>query len=475
MALSPDQWFSQFGITDEAIRRVLAAATIFGADDADLFFEHSTSTSVALTDRQVNRCSTSADLGVGIRVVVDDQVGYAYTEDLSIESMLRAARTAAEIARDVTSRDRSVDVSPLVLPDYYPVNRHWSDVDIGVRIPLVRKWEAGTFAADDRIDKVQVHLGDSDKHVLIARADGRVVADYRPMTRAFVVATAIDGDQVETGTYNVAARADLSYYDEDRQQRLVAKAAENAIRALSAGSPPAGEMPVVMGAGSSGILLHEAIGHGMEADFNRKNISIYADKMNKRIAPEEVTIVDDGTLVSARGSINVDDEASKTENTVLVDKGILRSYLHDRISARHYNVPSTGSGRRESFRHPVLPRMRCTYMAAGPHDPQAIIASVKKGIYCETFANGSVQIGAGDFAFYVRYGYLIEDGKLTKPIKDVNLIGNGPEVLETIEMVGNDLVVDEGGWTCGKEGQGVPVSQGIPTVKVGKLSVGGGR
>ena len=473
-SLPPRAWFSQFGITDEVLRAVLAEATKHGADDADLFFEHAISTAVGLSDRQVNSAHTSVDLGMGVRVVVGDQVGYAYTEDLRIESMKRAANTASQIARAANSI-LPVAVPHRSLPDFYPVARHWSDVDLSERVPLVRKWEASAFERDDRVRDVQVSLADTDKYVLIARADGTVVADYRPMTRGYVSVTAVDGDKRETGSYNVASRQDLSYYDEDRQGRMVDKAVERAVRALDAASPPAGEMTVVMAAGSSGILLHEAIGHGMEADFNRKNISIYADRMNTRIAPDEVTIVDDGTLPGARGSINVDDEASDSERTVLVDQGHLRSFLHDRISARHYGVESTGSGRRESFRHPVLPRMRSTYMEAGPHDPAEIIKSVKRGLYCETFANGSVQIGAGDFAFYVRHGYLIEDGKLTQPVKDVNLIGNGPKVLESIQMVGNDLEIDEGGWTCGKDGQGVPVSQGMPTVKVANLSVGGGR
>jgi TldD protein len=230
-----------------------------------------------------------------------------------------------------------------------------------------------------------------------------------------------------------------------------------------------------MAAGSSGILLHEAIGHGMEADFNRKGTSIFHDRIDTAVAIPAVTIVDDATLPGARGSLNVDDEGNATGCTTLVQDGILRSYLHDATSARHYGVQSTGSGRRQSFRHPVLPRMRSTYMLPGQDDPADIIASVDKGIYCETFANGQVQIGGGDFSFYVRFGYLIENGKLTQPIKDVNLIGNGPKVLAAIDRVGNDLVVDEGGWTCGKDGQSVPVSQGMPTVRVAKLSVGGGR
>jgi len=242
---------------------------------------------------------------------------------------------------------------------------------------------------------------------------------------------------------------------------------------FEAGKPPAGEMTVVLGAGSAGILLHEAIGHGLEADFNRKGVSIYAGRVGERIAPKGVTVVDDGTLQHARGSINVDDEGNPAERTVLIEDGVLRGYMHDTISAKHYGVKPTGSGRRESFRHPVLPRMRATYMDPGPYAPEEIIASVERGIYCSSFANGQVQIGAGDFAFYVRHGYLIEGGKLTKPIKDVNLVGNGPKVLETVEMVGNDLVIDEGGWTCGKDGQSMPVSQGMPTVKVSRLSVGG--
>jgi TldD protein len=468
-------WFAQFGVDDDLIRKALSEATARGADDADLYFEHTEATSVGLSDGAVNRAHTTVDLGVGVRVVVGDQVGYAYTEDLSLESVLRAARTASAIAHGSGAGQPVYVPSRLVVPDFYPVDRAWSDVDLSVRVPMIRRWEQEAFSRDDRVTKVRVSMGDADKHVLLARADGTMAADYRPMTRASVSVTAIDNGTTESGSYNVASRGDLSYYDEARQGRLVSESVARALRALEAGSPPAGEMPVVLAAGSSGILLHEAIGHGMEADFNRKGTSIYADKLGKRIAPEQVTIVDDATLPAARGSLNVDDEGSATEKTVLVQDGVLRSYLHDRISARHYGVDSTGSGRRESFRHPVLPRMRATYMENGPHAPEEIIASVDKGLYCEVFANGAVQIGAGDFSFYVRHGRLIENGKLTEPVKDVNLIGFGPKVLEAIEMVGNDLTIDEGGWTCGKDGQGVPVSQGMPTVKVGSLSVGGGR
>ncbi len=471
-AQSAETWFESFGVTDAVIREALAVATQFGADDADIYFEHATSTSIMLADRKVSRAFTGVDLGAGIRVVVGDQVGYAYTEDLTRESLLRAAGTACQIARG-GALTAPVDASPARLPDFYPMDREWSDVEMDVRVPMLRKWEEEAFSRDSRIQRVQAYLADGDKRVLLVRADGRRVADYRPMTRGFVSCVAVDGSTTESGSYNVSARDGLGFYDAGRQDRLVDMAVARALRALTAEAPPAGEMPVVMAAGSSGILLHEAIGHGMEADFNRKGISIYADKLGKKIAPESVTIHDNGTLPHTRGALNVDDEGEETEDTVLVRNGVLETYIHDRISARQYGVNPTGSGRRESFRHPVLPRMRATYMDSGSHTPEEIIASVKHGLYCESFSNGQVQIGAGDFAFYVREGRLIENGKLTTPVKDVNLIGNGPSVLEAIEMVGNDMMIDEGGWTCGKDGQSVPVSQGMPTVKVGKLSVGG--
>jgi len=464
--------FSQFGIDAALCQRVLQAALSRGADDADLFFEHSGSTSVALSDNKVNRASTHVDLGVGVRVVVGDQVGYAYTEDLADTSMIQAARIAAEIAAG-NRQHAPVSINEKRLADRYRASLPWEEVSLEARVRMVRDWEARAFAADPRVLKVETSLGDSYKHVLVVRPDGRAVYDYQPMTRGWVVVTAKDGERRESSAANLAQRAGLEFYTEERVARLCQKAVADTVALFEATKAPAGEMTVVLGAGSSGILLHEAIGHGLEADFNRKGISIFADRVGTRIAPEGVTVVDDGTLPFARGTINTDDEGNPTERTVLVENGILRGFLHDEISARHYGVAPTGSGRRESFRHVVLPRMRSTYMDPGPHAPEEIIASVDRGIYCADFANGQVQIGAGDFAFYVRRGYLIEGGKLTRPIKDVNLIGNGPDVLASIEMVGNDLHIDEGGWTCGKDGQSVPVSQGMPTVKVSKLSVGG--
>jgi TldD protein len=459
------------------LRKILNAALHTGGDDCDLYFEHSASTSVALSDGKVNQASTHVDLGMGVRVRSGDQVGYAYSEDLSSAALIRAARTAAGIAAGAPIGDTLRPV-PVAIPNHYPVTRPWNEVDISARVKMVRAWEQAAFAKDDRIRRVECSVSDAAKVVMIVRPDGRLIEDWRPMTRAMVRCTAEgkgpDGATIkESNSHNVAGRAGLEYLDPARQSRLVDTAVERTVFLLGAQSPQAGEMPIVLAAGPSAILLHEAIGHGMEADFNRKRISIYADKMNKRIASEQVTITDDGTVPGARGSINVDDEGNPTERTVLVQDGMLRSYLHDELSSAHFGIGSTGSGRRQSFRHAPLPRMRTTAMENGPHDPQEIIKSVDKGLYCVSFSNGSVHIGGGDFAFYMKHGFLIEGGKLTRPIKDVNIIGNGPEALESIDMVGNDTLLDEGGWTCGKDGQSVPVSQGMPTVRVAQLVVGG--
>ena len=309
--------------------------------------------------------------------------------------------------------------------------------------------------------------------MLIADSEGRLVEDIQPMAQLWLSCTAEQGGKRETNGYNVAGREDMSFFSEERLARVIKNAVDRTTILFEAEPAPAGELPVVMAAGSSGILLHEAIGHGMEADFNRKNVSIYADKIGQNIAQPFVSIVDDGTIGRARGSINVDDEGNVSQKTMLVEGGKLATYLHDSISAKHYGVEPTGSGRRESYQHVPMPRMRSTYMLPGPHKKEEIIRSVKRGIYCENFSNGQVKIGAGDFTFYVKNGYLIEDGKLTKPIKDVNIIGNGPKVLEKIDMVSDDLMIDEGGWTCGKDGQSVPVSQGMPTVRVSAITVGG--
>jgi TldD protein len=466
-------YFSRFGVTERMIAETLSAALARGGDFADVFFQHKIGADLALEDGAVNRAFASVELGVGVRVVKGDQTGYGYTEELTPEALVAAARTAAAIA-DGPSRPGPVTLH--VAPPgatRYPLVRPWEEVRPDEKLPLIVALEQRAFAADPRIRKVNVHLRDESGVVLIADSRGRVVEDRQPMTLLSLSCVAEQDGRREQNGYNVAARAGFEFYTPDRLDRVVREAIDRTTILFEAGAPPAGEMPVVLAAGSSGILLHEAIGHGMEADFNRKGTSIYADKIGKRIAAPFVNIVDDGTQPAARGSINVDDEGNAAGQTRLVEGGVLTTFLHDEISARHYGVAPTGNGRRESYRHAPLPRMRSTYMLPGPHSRDEIIRSVKRGLYCVGFSNGQVAIGAGDFTFYVKNGWLIEDGKLTRPVKDVNLVGNGPKALEKVDMVGEDLQIDEGGWTCGKDGQSVPVSQGLPTVRVASMTVGG--
>jgi TldD protein len=469
----PIQYFARFGVTEALVAETLATALSRGGDHADVFFQHRVSSDVGVEDGEVNRAHASVELGVGVRVVKGDQTGYGYTEDLQLPALLECARTAAAIA-DGPARPAPTRLHLTgKLPDRYPLVRPWSDVRPDEKLPLVAALNERAFAADARVKKVNVYLRDEAGAVLIADSTGRIVEDEQPMTLLFLSLLAEQNGRREQNGYNVAGRAGFEFYSPERLDRVVREAVARTTILFEAGPPPAGEMPVVLAAGSSGILLHEAIGHGMEADFNRKGVSIYADKIGKPIAKPFVNIVDDAAPPGARGAINVDDEGNAAGTTRLVENGILATYMHDSISAKHYGVASTGNGRRESYRHAPLPRMRSTYMLPGPHETEEIIRSVKKGIYCSNFSNGQVAIGAGDFTFYVKNGWLIEDGKLTKPVKDVNVIGNGPQALERVDMVSNDLAIDEGGWTCGKDGQSVPVSQGLPTVRVSSMTVGG--
>lgn len=466
-------FYEWFGVDEPRIAQVMGELTTNGADHAELYFQHSRNNAISMEDGIISKAAASVDLGVGLRVVVGEQVGYAYTEDLSLEAMLSAARAAAAIARG-TKRDVPVRLTPVQHQGYYELDVPWSDVGVDKKMPLIEKVAKMTRAGDPSVDKVRVHYSDGDERVLIADLTGKVTVDRRPMTRLTVSVTAKRNGDTQSGSSNLAARRGIDFYNEDRLEKVATEAVDRTMVLFDARQPPAGELPVVLAAGASGILLHEAIGHGMEADFNRKDTSIYSNMLGKQIAPDFVTIVDDGTVEHERGALNVDDEGSASERTVLVENGILASYLHDRISAKHYGLPkSTGSGRRESFRHAPMPRMRCTYMMDGPHTRSEIISSVKNGIIAETFTNGQVQIGAGDFTFYIKNGWLIEDGKVTAPIRDCNIIGNGPEALKKVAMAANDSKLDTGGWTCGKDGQGVPVSQGLPTVLVSSMTVGG--
>jgi TldD protein len=464
---------TQFGVDEGLIQRAMAVALAKGGDFADLFFQHSLFNYVGLEDGDVNRAYTSVDLGVGIRVLVGDQTGYAFTEELTSDSILRTAETAASIARGAPTRGPgSFQVAGH--KNYYPIETAWESVGIDKKIPFLEGINGRIFDRDSRVVKASITFVDSTSRILVVSSDGTAAEDYQPQSSLGARVTAEENGRRETNGYNLAGRRDIGTFRGPVLDEIATTAVDRTTALFEAVQPPAGEMPIVLASGESGILLHEAIGHGMEADFNRKDISIYSDMIGRTICNEKITIVDNGTNPNMRGSINVDDEGNPTERTVLVENGVLRTYMHDRISAKHYGVTPTGSGRRQSFRHKPMPRMRNTYMENGPDDPREIIKSVKKGVYAVNFTNGQVQIGAGDFSFYVAAGYLIEDGKLTAPVKDINLIGNGPKALENVSLVGNDLKLAVGGWTCGKNGQRVPVSQGQPTIKIdSSVTVGG--
>ncbi|MEN0067435.1 MAG: TldD/PmbA family protein [Myxococcota bacterium] len=470
--LPTDPFLAWFGIDADMIRRVLAELGSRGADHGELFFQHSRSSSLSMEDGRIGRAFTSIDQGVGLRVVVGDQVGYAYTEDLTEGAMREAARTAAAIAQGA-ARSAPTDLTPHALGNRYQLDVPWSEVAIADKLDLVRRTEAAARAKDPSIEKVSVYLSDGEERVLVADMRGNLVIDERPSSRLGVRITARRGEDVQSNGSTLAGRRGIQWFDDSRVDQVCQEACDRTMVLFEAVRPKAGEWPVVLAAGASGILLHEAIGHGMEADFNRKGISIYADMIGKKVAPDFVTVVDEGTQPGERGALNVDDEGTPAGRTLLVEDGVLRSFLHDRISAKHYGVSPTGSGRRQSFRHVPMPRMRSTYMENGPHTVDEMIATVEYGIVAETFTNGQVNIGAGDFTFFIKNGWLIEGGKKTAPIKDVNIIGNGPEALRNVSMVASDLKLDTGGWTCGKNGQGVPVSQGMPSVLVSKLNVGG--
>lgn len=463
---------AEFEVDEGVVRRVLAEATHRGAEFADLYFQRSRHSSIRMEDGIVSRGSTGIDRGVGVRVVVGEQTGYAYSESLEEASMTSAARTAASIASGADAI-APAEIHARSAPDRYPVARGWEEVRVDEKLPLLRDVEERARSLESAIEKVGVLWSDADSRILVATSEGALWSDRRPMGSLRISLTAEREGKRCTGGWSLSRRADLDWFDEERLRDLVKDALQRTMIQFEARRPPAGEMPVVLAAGASGILLHEAIGHGLEADFNRKGISIYADQMGQKVAPEFVTVIDDGTIEHERGAINFDDEGNPSERTTLIEDGVLRSFLHDRISARQYGVEPTGSGRRQSFRHVPMPRMRCTFMEDGPHSYDEIVASVDHGIVAETFLNGQVQIGAGDFTFYVKNGWLIEGGKVTAPLKDVNIIGNGPEALRNITMASDDSKLDTGGWTCGKEGQSVPVSQGIPSVLVKSLTVGG--
>ena len=464
-------YLDTFEVSVPQLEKVAATALSHGGDYADLYFEYTTFFNLMLKDGIVSAGGFHTDYGVGIRVLKGEKTGYAYSENTDMPDMLKAAEAASAIALGADARQaysRVIDRKT----DCYPDTQNWRKHEADEFLPFIQNLEKAIFAKDSRIVKVIIRLSNSVSDVMMFNSLGELTTDSRPMGSITATAVFEQDGKTENRSVSRSFRKGAEMITQELLEEMADEAVKGIDARFEATRPKGGQMSVVMGAGASGILLHEAMGHAFEADFNRKGQSIFSDRMGQRICPEGVNVVDDGTLGYNRGSGNYDDEGVPAEKTYMVRDGILTSYLHDRISAAWYGIPSTGNGRRENFRYNPIPRMRATYMESGSTDPKDIIASVRHGVYVDEFSNGQVKIGEGDFTFFVKSGYLIEDGRLTAPVKDINIIGNGPQALADIVAVGNDLKIDNGTWTCGKE-QSVPVSCGMPTVLISNLTVGG--
>jgi TldD protein len=466
-------FFERYGLVQADIERYLAAALSAGGDYADLYFEYQTSTSVSLHESMVKSATQGISVGCGARVLSGDRTGYAYTDDLAPERILHAARTAALIASG-PAKQPVVGLTDKPAHNLYPVPLPSVEADVMAKVDLVNRADIAARAYDPRIKEVRVGYADELRRILVIGSDGSFAEDSQPLARMNVFCLAKSGNESAPGTAGGGGRVPLDYFLTERTPEYFAKeAARQAIIQLDAVAAPAGEMEVVLGPGWPGVLLHEAIGHGLEADFNRKKTSAFTEMMGRRVASDKCTVVDNGTMPGRRGSLNVDDEGNSTANTVLIEKGILKGYLTDKLSSRLMGLANTGNGRRESYQHIPMPRMTNTYMLAGEDAPEDIIGSVQRGVYAVNFGGGQVDITNGKFVFSASEAYMIENGKLTSPLKNVTLIGNGPDVLTKVSMVGSDLKLDEGIGICGKDGQSVPVGVGIPTLKVDRLTVGG--
>ncbi|WP_353068070.1 metalloprotease TldD [Tunturibacter empetritectus] len=473
-------FIEKLGLSERLMERCLGEALSAGGEYADLYFESVTSTSLGIDESLVKSASQGISVGCGIRVVSGERTGYAYTDDLSSERLLRAARTAALIAsgpaKELMSGFRQTDT-----PSLYPVAGATSDAEIAAKLALIQRADKAARAYDSRITQVRAGFNDELRRILVAASDGTFASDTQPLARLNVFVIAKDGVNTARGTSGGGGRVTMDFFEsaggpggtDKSPEHHAREAARTAILQLGAVDAPAGEMPVVLGPGWPGVLLHEAVGHGLEADFNRKKTSAFAGLIGQQVASPKVTVVDNGLMPGRRGSINMDDEGNPTQETTLIENGILKGFLSDKLNSRLMGMPNTGSGRRESYHHIPMPRMTNTYMLNGEDMPEDIIKSVKRGLYAVNFGGGQVDITNGKFVFSASEAYLIEDGKVTRPVKGATLIGNGPEALKYVSMVGNDLALDEGIGTCGKAGQSVPVGVGMPTVKLDRMTVGG--
>ncbi len=461
-----------FELQTRSLERVFGTLAARKVDYADLYFQYSRYEGWSLEEGIVKSGSFNIEQGVGVRAVSGDKTAFAYSDEISFQALQDAAKATRAIASSGQSKRVKAAERRLPVPLYREVDPIAS-LPSESKVDLLQKLEKRCRALDPRITQVMASLGGEYEVVLIARADGTIAADVRPLVRLSVQVIAEQGGRRESGTSGGGGRTDYAHFSDAVLEGYARQAVSQALTNLEARPAPAGTMTVVLGPGWPGVLLHEAIGHGLEGDFNRKGSSAFSGRLGQRVAAPGVTVVDDGTLPGRRGSLTVDDEGNPTQRTVLIEDGVLRGYMQDSLNARLLGMPLTGNARRESFAHVTLPRMTNTYMLAGPHDPAEIIASVPKGIYAANFGGGQVDITSGKFVFSAAEAYLIENGKVTQPVKGATLIGNGPDVLTRVTMIGNDLALDPGIGTCGKEGQSVPVGVGQPTLKIEGLTVGG--
>jgi TldD protein len=464
----------KFGIQTRDLENYLSEALSQGGDYADLYFEYVATSAISIDESIVKSATQGVSLGVGVRVIAGERTGYAYSDDLEPDKIRKAARVAACIAHGPSKAD-SIGLHEGPRRNLYPVITAPTDTILLERVDLVKRADRAARSYDTRIFQVNASYADSLRHILVANSDGVLNYDRQPLARLNVSVLARQGNGAPQSGYDGGGgRVELSHFsDVKTPEQFAREAVRQAITQLDAVDAPAGEMTVVLGPGWPGVMLHEAVGHGLEADFNRKKTSAFSDRVGELVASPLCTVVDDGTIHSRRGSLNLDDEGNETQRNVLIEKGVLRGYLQDQLSSRIMGASPTGSGRRESYEHIPMPRMTNTFMLAGDSDPQDIVRSVQKGLYCANFGGGQVDITSGNFVFSASESYLIEDGKITRPVRNATLIGNGPEAMRHVSMVGHDLKLDEGVGVCGKEGQSVPVGVGIPTVRIDRMTVGG--
>ncbi len=458
---------------DNDIQRIMDQLLSVSVDAADIYFQSSHSESWVLEGGIIKEGRHNIEQGAGVRIVSGEKTGFAYSDRIELPVLLAAAKNVKSIARQGQMAKAGIPQTA-AWPHYYPSDNPLKSISDQEKIELLRKVDTETRKLDSRIEEVIVNLVAVHECVLVASQDGSLAADVRPLVRMNVAVIVVENGKREQGSMGGGGRVDYRLFLEgDTALDYGREAVRQALVNLEADDAPAGNMTVVLGAGWPGILLHEAIGHGLEGDFNRKGTSAFSGRVGQRVASDLCTVVDDGTLPGRRGSLSIDDEGTPTENTVLIENGILKGYMQDKLNARLMGVKPTGNGRRESYAHLPMPRMTNTYMLPGKDNPEDIIKSVKKGLYAKNFAGGQVDITSGKFVFSASEAYLIENGKITRPVKGATLIGNGPDVLTKVSMVGNDLELDSGVGTCGKEGQSVPVGVGQPTLKIDNITVGG--